>query len=315
MPSDRCSSACTGNFSPSTRWPWSALASVGSRGSAVWYLVLIGQNLTYLLPFWPYRAWVLSVTGLVLPVAFVRDLSVLERMSCVGVVASVLYGVCIVTGSFQALGQPSRHLEIPPSFETVTQFLGVFFSAMTIMAFGFGPVDILTSMRSEMSEPALLRRSLVWAHGAALLVYWVAGAFGFWGFGAGVAGNVNLSMCDDPGCPGQHGVTTEEGGSNWISGVALAIAVIANLAVTVPLILNCLFKSVEADYPADKPMKRWPNALMRAGTVLFSSAVGLCLPFFIHIVAIISSALGVPIIFFLPLMISWKECPSFSSFR
>eukprot|EP00405_Crypthecodinium_cohnii_P035823 CAMPEP_0206534796 /NCGR_PEP_ID=MMETSP0325_2-20121206/5752_1 /ASSEMBLY_ACC=CAM_ASM_000347 /TAXON_ID=2866 /ORGANISM="Crypthecodinium cohnii, Strain Seligo" /LENGTH=534 /DNA_ID=CAMNT_0054031655 /DNA_START=18 /DNA_END=1622 /DNA_ORIENTATION=- len=281
------------------------------------YLVLIGQNMNYLVPSLPYRAWVLIITVFNIPVALLRDTSLLDRLSFIGVIASCLYGVCIVWGSIPASDLDRRSFEPNPGFQSFGKMIGVVFSSLTMMIFGFGPTDVMATVRSDMREPDSVKTAVIYSHVATFSVYWLAGMVGSWGFGKYVTGNVGLSMCDNPGCVGQgrctadgcdaiHTIKKDEAGAKWVPGIILAVAVISNLAVTIPLVLKCLYNSVEACYPIDQPMGRNVNVAMRIGTVLFASVIGLCLPFFLHVMGIISSAMSVPVVFFLPLFLSYK---------
>eukprot|EP00931_Biecheleriopsis_adriatica_P083630 TRINITY_DN57273_c0_g1_i1.p1 TRINITY_DN57273_c0_g1~~TRINITY_DN57273_c0_g1_i1.p1 ORF type:complete len:329 (-),score=43.90 TRINITY_DN57273_c0_g1_i1:53-979(-) len=254
----------------------------------------------------PYKGWVLMATCLALPSAFLRDVSAIARLLSLSVLATFVYLVCIMSAANEASTRTGRKFEMQQGFSNAQQFIQMSFSALTMMIFGFGPTDVLTTVRREMSQPNNFLKALVVSHFVVMFIYWVAGAYGFWGFGLTVAGNVNLSMCGAPGCEGQAGVPAGQGGAKWIWGYVLAGAVVLNLAATIPIVLYCVFTGVESGYPPEAPMPKLPNMAMRAGSVIFCSIVGLSLPFFLQCLALVSSALSVPVIFFVPLMLSWK---------
>lgn len=273
------------------------------------YMVLIGQNLAFLLPL-PYRAWILIFTLLLMPAAFMRDISILEKLAIVGVVASCVYFITITGGGIMA-GNKTGSFEAAPSVKPFS-----IFSVFTIMMFGYGPTHVLPSVRREMKNPQELPQALVVSHLIVGVIYMSAGIIGYWGFGALTQGNISMSMCESPGCPGTvpacatppcPELTSEKAGSKWAFGYFLAVAVVANLCVTIPIVLYCCFTGIEASYSKDKPMDATKSAVMRVGVVLFCTSVGLFVPFFLQVVSILSAALVVPIVFFLPLAFGWKS--------
>jgi amino acid permease len=263
------------------------------------YLVLVGQNMNYIGGFLSYRAWVLMASAVVMGAAFLRDLSVIERFAVIGVVSSVFYFFTIVSGALKAFSSQGQDAEslllFPGKFESG-------FEALTVMIFSFGPCDVIATARREMQAPQQLPRALTYSHVLVAIIYFFAGVAGYCGFGGDVQGNVSMSMCDLPGCPG----VVKAPGAKWWSGYILSGAVVANLAVTMPILLYCLFTGVESGYPPDDPMPAHLNIAMRVGTVVVCTLVGLTVPFFLQVVGIMSAALVVPLCFFLPIGFFWK---------
>lgn len=266
------------------------------------YIVLVGQNLNYLSNVLPYRAWVLVVSAILLPVSSISDVTLMAKASIVGVLASVLYFVTILGGAWKAHGDRGGPLPWEPE---LGPHLPTMLSVLTTMMFGFGPADVLTTVRNDMAKPAELWHALIYSHVGTGFIYLSVGVLGFIGFGE-PNGNIGLSMCDWPGCPGVAGLTRSTAGAKWIWGYVLSGAVVANLVVTIPIILYCLFTGVESMWPEDAPMGGVQKVIMRFGTVLFCCVVGLFTPYFSEVLAILSAALVVPLVFFLPLVFSWK---------
>lgn len=266
------------------------------------YLVLVGQNMNYIGDFLSYRAWVLMASAVVMGAAFLRDLSVIERFAVIGVISSVFYFFTIVSGALKASSSQgplhssdAEFLLFPGKFESG-------FEALAVMIFSFGPCDVVATARREMEAPQQLPRALTYSHVLVAVIYLFAGGAGYCGFGGDVQGNVSMSMCDLPGCPG----VVKAPGAKWWSGYILSGAVVANLAVTMPILLYCLFTGVESCYAPDDPMPAHLNTAMRVGTVVVCTLVGLTVPFFLQVVGIMSAALVVPLCFFLPIGFFWK---------
>mmetsp|Transcript_7519 Transcript_7519/g.13548 ORF Transcript_7519/g.13548 Transcript_7519/m.13548 type:complete len:497 (-) Transcript_7519:68-1558(-) len=269
------------------------------------YMVLIGKNLNYLMPIFPYRAWVLLMTIYMFPVAFMRDISLIEKVSVLGLFSVAVYFITILCGSGKmALMGHSAGMK---AFTTVPENPGVMFSVLTAMMFGFGPTDVLATVRRDMASPEELPKALRQSHFLVFAMYLTAGLFGYMGFGGTtVQGNISESMCDFPGCPSTL-PDPKLAGRKWFWGLGLAFAVIVNLLVTIPILLYCLFSGIEASYPPDQPMGKVPNAIMRIGVVLFAMLVGLFVPFFLQTVQIMSAALVVPIVIFVPLIFAYRS--------
>jgi len=266
------------------------------------YLVLVGQNMNYIGGFLTYRAWVLAASVVVMGAAFLRDLSIIERFAVIGVIASVFYFFTIMSGALKASSQGL--VDSPEGAELLyfplEPLSGI--EALTVMMFSFGPCDVVATARREMEAPEQLPRALLYSHVLVAIIYFCAGVAGYSGFGADVQGNVSMSMCNLPGCPG----VVKDPGEKWWSGYILSGAVVANLAVTMPILLYCLFTGVESGYPPNAPMPAHLNTAMRFGTVVMCTLVGLMVPFFLQVVGIMSAALVVPLCFFLPIGFSWK---------
>eukprot|EP00928_Gymnodinium_smaydae_P052041 TRINITY_DN3577_c0_g1_i4.p1 TRINITY_DN3577_c0_g1~~TRINITY_DN3577_c0_g1_i4.p1 ORF type:complete len:464 (+),score=102.52 TRINITY_DN3577_c0_g1_i4:97-1488(+) len=253
------------------------------------YLVLIGQNIEFVVCPPPYRAWILIFGLVLLPTAFTRDISSLEKFGNIGALASCVYFVTIVGAGVKAhFAAPDRDFEFH-KWCSATKLLSTF----SIMFFGFCPADVIAIVRSNMRDPKEMGQALVLSHFAVAVVYLFVGIVGYWGFGAEVDGNVTLVMQD-------------EKNGKWVFGYALAVAVVCNLMVTIPLVLFCLFSGIEAGYPVDEPMDKTANTIMRVGAVLLCMLVGLFVPFFLQVLSIMCAGLFIPIAFFLPTVFGYK---------
>jgi len=274
------------------------------------YLVIIGKNLVYLWPVLPYRAWVLVALVIAIPASFTRKVSAVERFASLGVVTLAVYILCLLTSSVKS-SQKDVHADRADNL-TEAGSLSTCASALAVMVFGFGPVDVIAVVRRNMKEPEHLNRAIVMSHMAAFVVYFFAGVIGYWGFGDHVRGNAIMSMCDLPGCLGETDwsngqlITPDRMGAKWIEGYLFAWAIIVNLLVTIPIVLYCLFTSIESMYPHDEPMPPRLNTAMRVAVPITCSSIALCIPFFLQVIQIFATAIAVPLIFFLPVIFSCK---------
>lgn len=270
------------------------------------YMVLIGQNFEYILCPPPYRAWILVFAAILLPMAFMRDVSIIEKLAIVGVIATGVYFLTIVGGGLRA-----HYVSKVPGFEfskpiNILQMCSV----LTVMLFGFAPTDVLATVRSEMKDPKELSASLVFSHLAVATIYLAVGAIGYWGFADMADGNITLVMRDILRSADGEIQRDSAGdiamGGKWAYGYFLAFAVVCNLMVTIPIVLYCLFTGIEASYPKNKPMGALPNAVMRAGVVVLCASIGLFVPFFLQVISLMSAVIVVPIAVFVPVLMGYK---------
>eukprot|EP00429_Kryptoperidinium_foliaceum_P133327 CAMPEP_0176277618 /NCGR_PEP_ID=MMETSP0121_2-20121125/48372_1 /TAXON_ID=160619 /ORGANISM="Kryptoperidinium foliaceum, Strain CCMP 1326" /LENGTH=459 /DNA_ID=CAMNT_0017617927 /DNA_START=14 /DNA_END=1393 /DNA_ORIENTATION=+ len=267
-------------------------------GKTAVYFVLIGQNLAFLRSPPMYRGWVVLGSSVFMSLAFVRNVSTLEKIAFLGVVCSVIYLCMIIFGSAQArvagLSEGTDFIKL----RDLDRFQ--ILPALSVMLFSFGPTDVLGTVRNNMANQQGMRLSIVASHAAVGFFCAVAGALGFWGFGAEVQDDITQSMCGellDGKCVA---------GTKWISGYLLAGAVVLNLGVSIPIDLYCLFSNIEASYPAEAPMPASMNVALRLAVVLFCAVVGLALPFFMEVLEIFCALLIVPGVIWLPLIFARK---------
>merc|ERR1719352_1768744 len=78
------------------------------------------------------------------------------------------------------------------------------------------------------------------------------------------------------------------GGKKMVFGTILACAVIANLAVTIPLLNYLLFNVIESGSKALQDSRTMSNA-MRFSVIIVMTIFGVCIPFFNEMLGIVSA--------------------------
>jgi len=260
------------------------------------FLILIGMSLEYLIQkafFSPYRACVLYVSALFVPLSLLDDMSLISRMAVIGFFASVLYVVAIASSGIQmgASGRISVEVESKivekaqeyRNFPTSIMDLG---AVISVMIMGFTYQMVTPTVRAEMSHPDELPKAVTGAVTSVALVYGLAGAAGYYGWGNDTSGNVLASMVD--------------GGKPTMAGLCLSAAIIANLCVTFPILMNVVGRAVEGAVVGKYSVP------VRMGLLALSLAIGLFVPFFLEFLTLIGSLLAVNVGIFMPLAIYWK---------
>merc|ERR1712118_565341 len=100
----------------------------------------------------------------------------------------------------------------------------------------------------------------------------------------GVSGDVVASMCYPPGCRG--------GGERMLFGKVLAVAVVCNLFVTIPLYLTIIFVDVESR--VQLLQNHAPsNAAFRVALVLALTLTAFMIPHFLEMMSVLASVFTV----------------------
>mmetsp|Transcript_13065 Transcript_13065/g.28604 ORF Transcript_13065/g.28604 Transcript_13065/m.28604 type:complete len:389 (+) Transcript_13065:971-2137(+) len=163
------------------------------------YMILIGTSVEYIVrhEYFPYRACVLLMSLIYGPLTLLDNMSLISRMSSIGVVASVMYVVCIACAGLSAdRKKVSYDIEWSKIFGGLGQLIAV-------MLMGFTYQVVVPTVRSEMSQPGDLRTAIYGSIALVTGIYGVAGATGYLGYGQNVEGNVlkNMITVSDPAAP------------------------------------------------------------------------------------------------------------------
>mmetsp|Transcript_59085 Transcript_59085/g.183203 ORF Transcript_59085/g.183203 Transcript_59085/m.183203 type:complete len:510 (-) Transcript_59085:66-1595(-) len=264
------------------------------------YLLVIGTNLHYWSSAVSQRACTLLATVVSLRLAFLRDITVISRWSVIGVVASVLYLLTIAVGGMQAAVVlppearsqglwPVRSSELPALF--------------AVMLYTYSPADVLPVLKNDMQNPPDLWYSLCYSHLGVAAIYVSLAAAGYFGWGRQVEGNVLESMCDYPGCPG-IAPKGHAPGAKWFVGYVLSLAVVSNLMVTIPVVLYCVFKVLEAQC-GQLLSSHAVNGTMRLSVVLGAVSLAVYVPYFVEVLAVIATVLLVNQQIFVPVAVTF----------
>jgi amino acid permease len=258
------------------------------------FLVLLAENLMFIY-VWPLKKYMICAAAVTGGMAFIKDIDVIARLSIIGVIASIMYVICIVVGSttaFMTYEPAHRQYSWMPPEPVVLPMTAC------VMLFGFNCQYAVPAVRSSMKNPGNCRYCIGVAHVLVGGVYLVAGVVGYWGWGERIAGNVLKSMCAAPGCEdpadvidGLLAYENWKGGAKMFMGKILACAVVANLIVTIPLNTDILFKVWEGKLEVIKH-NYVVGMVARECTVVLLLAVAVSIPFFKEFLNIISSFLG-----------------------
>lgn len=212
--------------------------------------------------------------------------------------ASLCYLFTITAGGFQAAGRPGEHgsARWPESYSDIL-------ADFAVMVYAYSPADVLPVMKHDMKEPQQLCWALRISFLAVTGIYVGLGCVAFLGWGEDVAGNILLSMCERPGCPGSV-PETETPGQKWMLGYLLACAVVSNLMVTAPVVLYCVFRVLEAEH-SHLLSNAVVNGSLRVVAVMGALMVALFMPYFTEVLAVISTGLLTILQVFVPVAVTF----------
>merc|ERR1719210_2632951 len=152
------------------------------------------------------------------------------------------------------------------------------------MLMGFTYQTVAPTVWAEMEKPRELPSAVRGAVAIVALVYATAGGLAYYGWGNSVEGDINASM-------------RYPDGAAMTAGLILSGAVVANLLVTFPIIMNCVYRAAEA--AVNKPYSVSVCLALLTVAVL----IGRFLLFFFPFLTLISAVLGVEVGIFIPLAI------------
>lgn len=252
-------------------------------------VVLIGSSLEFVSYTWqPYRFWVLLVSAVFFVLGLLKDMSIVSKLSPIGVMASVVYIACICCGGLFVVGARSEAgLEMPKQslFPESFKALG---SVTAVMLLGFFFVSVVPPVRAGMATPEEMPKAISLSVRVVTSVYMLAGGLGYYAWGNAVSGNV-LSDMTDP-------VT----GLPLISGMVLSVAILLNLMVTFPILGNVVINAFEAAAGTSYSLP------IRIGVVFLSIIIGLLCPYFLEVIGVIAAIGIVCMSVFIPIPCAWK---------
>merc|ERR1719336_2672772 len=261
------------------------------------FVILIGQNISFLAG--DEITWVIyPIATVFVPMSLLDDMSIIARLSFIGVVASGIYAVSISIGGFIALIEPcpKEYTVVLPVSELAS--LG---PVISVMVAGFTYQVVAPTVCSEMEKP----REFPWAvRGAVLIVtfvYGCAGSIAYAGWGNDVADTVTESMYVPNITVTQEGEPVcMESSQQMTVGLVLAGAIVANLFVTFPIVMNCVYRAAETVAGVQY------SITLRLLFVTLALFIGENLPFFLPILTLASATVGSISSIFLPMALYWK---------
>lgn len=254
------------------------------------YFAVVGTNLHFWTETLTARQCTLVATSLGVGLAFIRNINTLSRWSIIGVVASGVYLFSIASGGIYAAATapPPLVLEDPAS-GLWPKRIGDLPQIFAVMLYAYAPADVMPVLKHDMAAPDELPAALAKSHAVVASLYIALSSIAYVGWGRDVQGNVLQSMCSPPGC---RGVVPElvEPGAKWWTGYLLSMAVVANLTVTTPIVLYCVFRTMEAEHAGLRDSVVL-NRCMRLAVVLVAVGMAIFVPYFIEVLAVLATAL------------------------
>jgi amino acid permease len=283
------------------RWMARTVQNISFVGDILCFMVLIGNNMNYMFDFFSYQQWVMVLCVASFSIVFLKDTSIIEKLSFVGIVAPVVYFLSILGGAMKAHQHREDELDLYPGATEVA------ISVLTTLVYAYGPCDVMPTLRNEMEKPEELPKALVQSHLMVFALCFTMGSIGYFGFGKGAEGNAVLAMCDPPGCPGTEFVPPGgTPGGKWTVGYLLAGVAVTNHLVGLLVNFMCVFLNAEAMFTnGDEPMNPVKSSVMRVIVIVFSGLLSVSLPYFLQVLGIISALVAVPLVVIFPTVTFW----------
>jgi amino acid permease len=162
------------------------------------YMVLMSTNLLFILRDHvevSHQAMVIFIGATTTLLSLIQDSSLLAKFGFVGVVASVMYVLCVAFAGIDAAQQLSALEEPQLVYHSVPPGAAAsVVKSFCVMLAGYAISDKLISLRARMQKPAEMRDALWYSHSVTVGIYLLVGLLGYYGWGSNVTENVVFSM-------------------------------------------------------------------------------------------------------------------------
>mmetsp|Transcript_52726 Transcript_52726/g.83683 ORF Transcript_52726/g.83683 Transcript_52726/m.83683 type:complete len:547 (-) Transcript_52726:165-1805(-) len=281
--------------------------------------VLIGQSFQMLVPQLTYKMWMVIMIPMNIGFANVRDMNYIARLGQLGVLACMFCVVIMYTKSLEAV---DSNWKWPDEYRTVGAYSDVpkplyslgprtllsLGSVSAVAFFTFAVLVSIPTVKGNMQKPEELPKALNRSFAICTAVNLLGMVFGYWGFGNFVNDNVlqnfrvmrPTNYWQEDVYTSENALTPWETGRPSAAGQAMCIALIANLICSYPIYQICIALAIESSSPTLQTSVA-KSTMLRTFLGIFTITIGLLLPFFLQILALISSVFCVLNNVFLPL--------------
>jgi hypothetical protein len=161
-------------------------------------LILLGQNMTYVAPFFSLRLWIMAIMAILLPLGYLCNMKYISDLAGVGVVCAFGTGLFVfIAGvshvSVEGYSEPKVPLihEAPSSERSLyPQSILDLGGTFCLFVFSFCFAILLPSLRRDMEKPEEMPKAINTACGIMLLIYGCVGIAGYTAWGSLVGGSV-----------------------------------------------------------------------------------------------------------------------------
>lgn len=307
------------------------VTGTGFSGTLIVYTMLIGQNLHGLLGRQlPMEAVMMIVTPILIFLALLKDGTLANIMS-VGMLASLSSCVLICIKGLQDAQiwqswPKDKHLHVHSMWPTHPAALG---TVLACLFSAFSVVGTVPCIRGQMKDPTDFLPAFHLSLWIVLAMYWAVMLSGYWGYGNFVQHNVVDSMMFPPRTP-QEAMDSQEtqARDNVVSnpiGVLMAVLVTTYLFLGFSLFFKCILGMMQKLLHSRSregsllnfiyEEGTWGNSILRSLLVIMVVLIGLAVPHFRDIMAIMSSVCCSCNNVFFPLLFAMKLEPPGSATR
>lgn len=267
------------------RFALSIILYVELYGCCIEYIILEGDNLSSLFPdlhlslggleLSSHHLFAVITTLTVLPTVWLRDLSVLSYISAGGVIASILITVCLFwIGLVDQVGFQSSSNTI--NLSTLPVAIGLY-------GYCYSGHAVFPNIYSSMEKPKQFPSVLLASFGFCALLYAAVAIMGYLMFGDSTLSQFTLNL--------PHDLVASK-----IAVWTTVVNPFTKYALTMTPVALCLEELI----PGNHSTSRVYSILIRTALVLSTLIIGLCIPFFGLVMALIGSFLTMLVTLILP---------------
>ncbi|XP_042510702.1 amino acid transporter AVT1C-like isoform X2 [Macadamia integrifolia] len=272
-------------FGTAGRFAISIILYVELYASCVEYIILESDNLSALFPnahlniggfvLKSHHLFALMATIVILPTVWLRDLSVLSYFSAGGVIASILVVLCLFwVGLVDQVG-----------FQNKGNMLNIstFPVAIGLYGYCYSGHAVFPNIYTSMAKPSQFPSVLLVAFGLCTLMYGGVAFMGYTMFGESTASQFTLNM--------PHDLVASK-----IAVWTTVVNPFTKYALTMTPVAMCFEELI----PADSLKSQMYSIIIRTSLVISTLLVGLTIPFFGLVMALIGSLFTMLVTLILP---------------
>jgi hypothetical protein len=251
--------------------------------------------MAFMVPAVSARLWIIIFSSFLIPLCLLDDMSVLARLSSVGVLCLIITMVCIAVGGVDALGDAQIDRSADRLFPTNYKEAVI---ALLMYMYPTAIPMVVPSLFGQMRNKDDFPKAIVRAHTIVLFIFLVITLTSFYGYYSALAepapSNIYLQM------------RSKVDNQMLVLGYVVCGTTCTSVLMSFPLVTNALFTTYEKICPETLNGNRVVHIIWRAlavSGIIITAIVGI--GFFTPVIALITSVGLIPISFMFPILIYW----------
>jgi len=252
------------------------------------FLILIGGNMNTIVPKLTLHVWVFIFGACLIPVAWLKTMREVSYLAIFGVLASLFVAGVVVAKGFHRAAQSTDQFDDPIKYQTFNA--NGISQCFNLVVFAFGCHSVLPNIVVHMAKPQKnYKRMTGWSYIIIALIFMLAAAGGYAGWGLATEDNILNNMDDD--------------GPRSLVVTLAYVFITAHVVLAYPIPLNPVSLAVEHWMGIDLKTGRQEllsRITVRSLLVLLSVFIASVVPYFGELLSLVSALSVVAGVFIFP---------------